>query len=224
MAAPTAEATREQPAVRTTPPWTRQRVGLIVVAVVAIVGLIVSWRYIGMGVTPLFTGIGNIFRFLGQTVPPSFTDFPHTLDEALITVCMAIVGTALAAVLGVIVGFLAARNTTPHPAARWLARGFIVLCRSIPDLVFAIIFVEALGVGILPGVLALGFHSVGMLGKLYAEAIEQVPPQPREAVSAAFFISDLRSASCARGSPSISALSGTTISSLPTCRSASART
>ena len=184
MAAPTAEATREQPAVRTTPPWTRQRVGLIVVAVVAIVGLIVSWRYIGMGVTPLFTGIGNIFRFLGQTVPPSFTDFPHTLDEALITVCMAIVGTALAAVLGVIVGFLAARNTTPHPAARWLARGFIVLCRSIPDLVFAIIFVEALGVGVLPGVLALGFHSIGMLGKLYAEAIEQVPTQPREAVTA----------------------------------------
>jgi phosphonate transport system permease protein len=185
MAAPTAEATRrQQPAGRTTPPWTRQRVGLIVVAVVAIVGLVASWRYIGMGVTPLFTGIGNIFRFLGQTVPPSFTNFPHTLDEALITVCMAIVGTALSAVLGVIVGFLAARNTTPHPAVRWAARGFIVLCRSIPDLVFAIIFVEALGVGVLPGVLALGFHSIGMLGKLYAEAIEQVPTQPREAVTA----------------------------------------
>jgi phosphonate transport system permease protein len=184
MATPTAEATRQQPAVRTTPPWNRQRVGLIVVVVVAIGGLIAGWRYIGMGVTPLFTGIGNIFRFVGQTVPPSFTNFPHTLDEALITVCMAIVGTALAVVLGVIVGFLAARNTTPHPAVRWLARGLIVLCRSIPDLVFAIIFVEALGVGVLPGVLALGFHSIGMLGKLYAEAIEQVPTQPREAVTA----------------------------------------
>jgi phosphonate transport system permease protein len=97
---------------------------------------------------------------------------------------MAIVGTAMSAVLGVIVGFLAARNTTPHPAVRWVARGIIVLCRSIPDLVFAIIFVEALGVGVLPGVLALGFHSVGMLGKLFAEAIEQVPEQPREAVTA----------------------------------------
>jgi phosphonate transport system permease protein len=184
MATPTAEDTRQRPAVRTTPPWTRQRVGLMAVVVVAIGGLIAAWRYIGMGVTPLFTGIGNIFRFLGQTVPPSFTNFPHTLDEALITVCMAIVGTALAAVLGLIVGFLAARNTTPHPAVRWLARGLIVGCRSIPDLVFAIIFVEALGVGVLPGVLALGFHSIGMLGKLYAEAIEQVPTQQREAVTA----------------------------------------
>jgi phosphonate transport system permease protein len=185
MATPTAEATRQQqPPARTAPPWNRQRVGLIAVVVVAIGGLVASWRYIGMGVLPLFTGIGNIFRFLGQTVPPSFTAFPHSLNQALITVCMAIVGTALSAVLGLIVGFLAARNTTPHPAIRWVARGIIVLCRSIPDLVFAIIFVEALGVGILPGVLALGFHSVGMLGKLYAEAIEQVPEQPREAVAA----------------------------------------
>jgi phosphonate transport system permease protein len=184
MSAPTAEATRRQAPVRTAPPWTRQRYSLIALVVITIAGLVAGWRYIGMGVLPLFTGIGNIFRFLGQTVPPNFSDFPHTLNQALITVCMAIVGTALSAVLGVIVGFLAARNTTPHPAVRWVARGIIVLCRSIPDLVFAIIFVEALGVGVLPGVLALGFHSVGMLGKLFAEAIEQVPEQPREAVTA----------------------------------------
>jgi phosphonate transport system permease protein len=184
MATPTVEAPRREASTRTAPPWSRQRVGLIALVVVAIAGFVAGWRYIGMGVSPLFTGIGNIFRFLGQTVPPSFTDFPHTLNQALITVCMAILGTAISAVLGLIVGFLAARNTTPHPALRWVARGIIVACRSIPDLVFAIIFVEALGVGILPGVLALGIHSVGMLGKLYAEAIEQVPTQPREAVTA----------------------------------------
>jgi phosphonate transport system permease protein len=183
MTVPTLHGT-EAPLRRTSPPWTRQRYFLVALAVVSVVALVVSWRYTGMGVLPLFTGIGHIFTFLGHCVPPDFYDFPHTLDEALITVCMAVVGTALAAVLGLIVGFLAARNTTPHPAVRWLARGFIVLCRSIPDLVFAIIFVQALGVGILPGVLALGFHSVGMLGKLYAEAIEQVPPQPRAAVTA----------------------------------------
>jgi phosphonate transport system permease protein len=184
MAAPTTEATRRYAPVRTAPPWTRQGYSVIALVVVTIAGLVAGWRYIGMGVLPLFTGLGNIFRFLGQTVPPQFSDFPHTLNQALITVCMAIIGTALSAVLGVIVGFLAARNTTPHPAVRWVARGIIVLCRSIPDLVFAIILVEALGVGVLPGVLALGFHSVGMLGKLFAEAIEQVPEQPREAVTA----------------------------------------
>ncbi|HEX3517142.1 MAG TPA: phosphonate ABC transporter, permease protein PhnE [Trebonia sp.] len=184
MATPTAEITRPPVPPRTAPPWTRQGIGLIALVMVTIAGLVASWRYIGMGVLPLITGIGNIFKFVGSTLPPDFYDFPHTLDQALITVCMAVAGTALAAVLGLIVGFLAARNTTPHPAVRWVARGLIVLCRSIPDLVFAIIFVEAIGVGVLPGVLALGFHSIGMLGKLYAEAIEQVPQQPREAVAA----------------------------------------
>jgi phosphonate transport system permease protein len=169
---------------RTLPPWTWQRTGLAVLAVAAAAGLVAGWHEIGMGVLPLFTGIGNIFRFLGQTVPPDFSGFGHVVNEALVTACMAVVGTALAAVLAFFVGFTAARNTTVHPAARWLARGLIVLCRSVPDLIFAIIFVEAIGIGILPGVLALGFHSVGMLGKLYAEAIEQVPEEPRQAVTA----------------------------------------
>ena len=63
-----------------------------------------------------------------------------------------------------------------------MGRAIIVACRSVPDLVFAIIFVEAIGVGVLPGLLALACHSVGMLGKLYAESIEQVAPGPPEAI------------------------------------------
>jgi phosphonate transport system permease protein len=169
---------------RTSPPWNRQRVGLSVLAGTAVILFVAGWREIGMGILPLFTGIGNIFRFLAQTVPPQFTDFGHIVNLALVTVCMAVVGTALAVVLALPVGFMAARNTTVHPAVRWLARGLIVVCRSVPDLVFAIVFVEAIGIGVLPGVLALGFHSVGMLGKLYAESIEQVPTEPREAVTA----------------------------------------
>ncbi len=169
---------------RVTPPWTRQRIGLSALAGAALILVIVCWREIGMGVLPLFTGVGNIFRFLRKCVPPEFVGFGHTVDLALVTACMAVVGTALAAILAIPVGFMAARNTTVHPIARWIARSLIVVCRSVPDLVFAIVFVEAIGIGVLPGVLALGFHSVGMLGKLYAEQIEQVPREPREAVTA----------------------------------------
>jgi phosphonate transport system permease protein len=172
------------PPARITPPWTRQRIGLLVLAGTAVVLVVLGWREIGMGVLPLFTGIGNIFRFLAKCVPPQFAGFGHTVNLAIVTVCMAVVGTALASVLAIPVGFMAARNTTVHPAARWVARALIVVCRSVPDLVFAIVFVEAIGIGVLPGVLALGFHSVGMLGKLYAEAIEQVPEEPRQAVTA----------------------------------------
>jgi phosphonate transport system permease protein len=156
-------------------------------ATLATFGLLVaSWHEIGMGVLPLFTGLGNIFAFVGRTLPPQFSGFAsagHTISLSLQTVCMAVLGTVVAFVISVPIGFLAARNTTPHPAIRWLARGLITVCRSVPDLVFAIVFVEALGIGILPGILALGVHSVGMLGKLFAESIEQVPPAPSEAVA-----------------------------------------
>lgn len=177
-------AGRARTSARITPPWTRQRIGLGALAGIAVVLFVLSWREIGMGIVPLFTGIGHIVRFLRSTVPPQFRGFGHTIDLALVTACMAVVGTALAAILAIPVGFMAARNTTVHPAARWVARALIVVCRSVPDLVFAIVFVEAIGIGVLPGVLALGFHSVGMLGKLFAESIEQVPREPREAVTA----------------------------------------
>ena len=160
---------------------------LLALVLVTAACLVAAWHEVGMGIVPLVTGIGNIFGFLAKAVPPQFTGFAgfhHTASLALQTVAIAVVGTAIAVVLSIPVGFCAARNTTPHPAARWAARAVITMCRSIPDLIFAIIFVEALGLGGLPGALALGVHSVGMLGKLFAETIEQVGPQPREAVAA----------------------------------------
>ncbi|MBO0692068.1 MAG: phosphonate ABC transporter, permease protein PhnE [Acidimicrobiaceae bacterium] len=168
------------------PPWTRARVVLIGSMVLGAFLLVLAWREIGMGVFPLFGGLGKIFSFIGRTLPPQYTgyaSFGHTVSVSLQTVSMAVLGTVIAAALSVPVGFCAARNTTPHPAVRWLARGVITACRAVPDLVFAIVFVEALGIGVLPGVLALGVHSVGMLGKLFAEGIEQIEPRPREAVA-----------------------------------------
>ena len=168
------------------PPWTRRRVGAFIGTLVIAVFFAVSWHEIGLGISPLVSGLGNIFRFIGRTLPPQFTGFAgfrSTISLAWETVCIAFLGTVLAIIISVPLAFLAARNTTPHPVLRWLARGVITLCRSIPDVIFAIVFVESLGIGILPGVLALGFHSVGMLGKLFAETIEQAPPAPGEAVA-----------------------------------------
>jgi phosphonate transport system permease protein len=167
---------------RVTPPWTRQRTGFVVLIAVWLAVFVVSWRGIDMTFLTLFTGVGHIVHFLAQNVPPQFVDLGHAVNEAVITLGIAVLGTVLAFVIAVPVGFMAARNTTVHPAVRWVARSIIVACRSVPDLIFAIIFVEAIGVGVLPGILALGLHSVGMLGKLYAESIEQTPPGPPEAV------------------------------------------
>ena len=98
------------------------------------------------------------------------------------TLLMAVLGTVLAAIASVPLAFMAARNTTPHPAVYAVARAFITFCRAMPDLLFAVLFVRALGIGVLPGILALALHSIGMLGKLFADAIEQTDAGPREAV------------------------------------------
>src|SRR5690606_4894168 len=83
------------------------------------------------------------------------------------------------------IALLAASSTTP---GRWTgpaARGFIVVMRAIPDLVLAIIFFRIFGLGAVPGILAMGLHSIGMIGKLYADAIEELDGGPAEALRAA---------------------------------------
>lgn len=167
---------------RVRPPWTGQRVGFAILIVVWLGVFIASWRGIDMTFFTLFTGFGHIGHFVAQNFPPQFVSLGHAVNEAVITLGIAVLGTLFAFILSVPVGLMAARNTTVHPAVRWVARAIIVACRSVPDLIFAIIFVEAIGVGVLPGILALSVHSVGMLGKLYAETIEQIPPGPPEAV------------------------------------------
>jgi phosphonate transport system permease protein len=103
------------------------------------------------------------------------------------TVMMSLGGTAIAVFFSFILGFLAARPSTPHPVVYAAARGLLNLLRATPELIMGIIFLVAVGVAlppILPGVLALGFHSVGMIGKFFAEAIEHSDVAPIEAVRA----------------------------------------
>ena len=84
-------------------------------------------------------------------------------------------------ILALPLAILAARNTTPAKPAYAIARGVIAICRSVPDLVWALIFVTAVGLGPFAGALALTIHSVGMLGRLLAEVIEDMDTGPMEA-------------------------------------------
>jgi phosphonate transport system permease protein len=76
-------------------------------------------------------------------------------------------------------------NTAPHALVQQAARLLLSFLRSVPEIIMGILFVAAVGFGALPGVLALGLHSVGMVGKFYAEAIEHSDPRPAEAARAA---------------------------------------
>ena len=85
---------------------------------------------------------------------------------------MSIAGTSIAVFFSLLLCFFAARNTSPSPALYVVATAVLNVTRAVPELILGMILVAAVGFGALPGTLALGLHSVGMLGKFYAEAIE----------------------------------------------------
>ncbi|WP_051063462.1 phosphonate ABC transporter, permease protein PhnE [Ilumatobacter nonamiensis] len=170
------------PTPRLRPPLTRQRVLLRLVVVGFLAATVWGWWYIDMSFTAIFSGLGDMWNLLGRMFPPDFEDLDRAIELTFETLWMAVIGTAMAIVLSVPLAFGAARNTTPHPAVMAVCRGVIVATRAIPDLIFAAIFVRAVGIGVLPGILALGLHSIGMVGKLFADAIEQIDERPRDAV------------------------------------------
>ena len=98
------------------------------------------------------------------------------------TILISYVGTLSGAVLGFALNFLAAENTSPAPWPRFVVKRFMEFCRTVPDIVFALIFVIAFGLGPMAGVLAITIHSVGALGKQYMEMVENIDMKPVEGV------------------------------------------
>jgi phosphonate transport system permease protein len=131
----------------------------------------------------LVTGMRGIADILSRAWPPDIGGLGKTLWPALETVDIAVFGTTVGVVIALPLAVLAARNTTPARPLYALARGLIALARAVPDLVWALIFVTAVGLGPFPGALAISVHSVGMLGRLFAEVIEDMDMGPVEALT-----------------------------------------
>ncbi|MDQ8726530.1 phosphonate ABC transporter, permease protein PhnE [Bradyrhizobium sp. LHD-71] len=100
------------------------------------------------------------------------------------TILIAYVGTLTGAIFGFCLCFLASANLVKSRAIVFTARRTLEFCRTVPEIVFALIFVLAYGLGPLPGVLALTIHTTGALGKLFAEVVENIDPKPVEGVAA----------------------------------------
>ncbi|MFA6283832.1 MAG: phosphonate ABC transporter, permease protein PhnE [Desulfurivibrionaceae bacterium] len=133
----------------------------------------------------LYEGIPSIVSLMAEGFPPDFSAAQTWLKPLFDTLAMSIAGTAIAVFFSLPLGLLAARNTTPHPLVYQIARAILNGLRSVPELILGILFVAAVGFGALPGVLALGLHSIGMVGKFISEAIEHVAEEPLEATRSA---------------------------------------
>ncbi|MBI2561163.1 MAG: phosphonate ABC transporter, permease protein PhnE [candidate division NC10 bacterium] len=131
----------------------------------------------------LLRGLPWMADFLRRMVPPDLSVLRSALTGALQTFQIAVVGTTVAALLALPLGFLSARNVVP-PSAFYPARALLNLFRSIDTMVYALFFVAAVGLGPFPGILAVVTYTVMTLAKLYSEAIEGIEPGPVEAISA----------------------------------------
>ena len=142
-----------------------------------------SWRGAEMRPLDLLRDSGNMVVFLKDFFPPDFHDWRYYVEEMAITVQIAVWGTALAIFCAVPFGLLCAANIAPWWVTQPVRR-LMDVCRSINEMVFAMLFVVAVGLGPFAGALALWVHTTGTLAKLFSEAVEAIDPQPVEGIRA----------------------------------------
>jgi phosphonate transport system permease protein len=156
----------------------------LVWAVAAVAVLWFTAAQIGLNPAALARGIPFMADFISRMFPPDLSHLWLLGDATIETVQIAVWGTLIAIVLSIPLALLGARNTTPHPLVFHATRLFLNALRAINELVFALIFVAAVGLGPFAGVLAIALHATGMLAKFCAEEIEGVDRGPVEAMQA----------------------------------------
>ncbi|MBO4240700.1 phosphonate ABC transporter, permease protein PhnE [Pseudonocardia alni] len=172
------------------PPRRRDPRTLAVAATVVVVLLVVhviAWRTTEMSFATLLGGADGMAEFLTEAVPPdlSWAVLGPSLQGALVTLWIGLLGTTLSIPFALVLALAAARGTAPGPVTYQVARGLLSFLRAVPDVVFALVFVTAVGLGPFPGVLALVLHNIGVMGKLWAETVEDADPGPPTALRSA---------------------------------------
>ncbi|MEJ0011756.1 MAG: phosphonate ABC transporter, permease protein PhnE [Bauldia sp.] len=168
-------------------------VGIILITIVL---LFLSANAADIRPATFFAKIGNFGNYILRITPHItienffgdirdwYWDFRKWTVLLLQTLLIAYLGTLLGFLGAFCLCFIASANLTQHSAARFVARRFLEFCRTVPDIVFALIFVIAFGLGPMAGVLALAIHTMGALGKLFAEVIENIDMKPVDGIRA----------------------------------------
>jgi phosphonate transport system permease protein len=172
------------PAVPKPPARSLKRTMFQLAGLLAFAGLM-AWAWQGAEMRPveLFANAGNSMIFLKDFTRPDFHDWRFYIGEMMVTVQIALWGTFLAVLAAIPLGLMAAENISPW-WVRQPTRRFLDCCRAINEMVFALMFVVAVGLGPFAGVMALFVHTSGILGKLFSEVVEAIDPRPVEGIRA----------------------------------------
>tara|TARA_B100001027_G_C16230071_1_gene314136 strand:- start:138 stop:965 length:828 start_codon:yes stop_codon:yes gene_type:complete len=152
--------------------------------IILLLSLVLISEDLEINYVELFTNSSGYFAdILGRMLPPDFSNFSKLMVAMLETIEIAFLGTFLAIVLSIPIGLFSARNLAPNFIVFQIARIITIFFRAIPEFIIAMILVIAIGFGAIPGVLALGLHTMGFLAKFYAEDIEHINKGPVEALT-----------------------------------------
>jgi phosphonate transport system permease protein len=158
--------------------------GALSVLVIVALFLFHSAANVGLSPTQFVAGLPHIGRILGEMFPPDLERI-HRVSTALVeTFQMALVGTVLGIIFSFFLAVLASRTHSPFAPIYFTARSFVSLFRTVPDLVWALLFVVAVGLGPFAGTLAIMIDTIGFCGRFFAEAMEEAEHGPQEALQA----------------------------------------
>lgn len=165
--------------------------GVVLIVCIIVAGFVSEVRPLTFieNVSRFFSYLGRIFTLeSGASVFTDPGEWFWGLNKWLVllwqTIVIAYVGTLLGALAGFTLCFLAAANLVSNPWIRLTTKRFLEFCRTVPELVFALIFVASFGLGPLAGVLAIAIHTTGALGKMFSEVVENIDMKPAEGVTA----------------------------------------
>ncbi|HEY0202211.1 MAG TPA: phosphonate ABC transporter, permease protein PhnE [Burkholderiaceae bacterium] len=174
----------------------RRRTALLMLAALAVLAAVAGHvAQVQPGL--LVAQIGGFMSYIHRILPTLSAAHPvHDVAEwywglgrwlvlLLQTILIAYLGTLFGSLGAFVLSFLAAANLTPAPAVRFISRRLLEFCRTVPDMVFALLFVIAFGIGPMAGVFALAIHTTGALGKLFSEVVENIDMKPVDGILSA---------------------------------------
>jgi phosphonate transport system permease protein len=162
-----------------------RRAGKVVAVVVVLVAITIwSGVAVGVDVGALVHNAQNASNTIAQLFQPDYSFFPQTLSALLETIQMAVIGTAAGVAVALPLSFLASRATNPNGPVLGVVRFVMNVVRSVPDLLYASIFVTVVGTGALSGILALFLFNLGIMVKLISETLDGLDRGGQEAALA----------------------------------------
>ena len=180
----------------------KKRLWNSLLTIIILVGVILSSKIIDINSSRLLDGVPRLGDYISQILPsldrPSllfdsktegsiaywYFNLPKYLKLLFETFNMALLATLIGSSIALLLSFLAAKNTAPNSFIYFTTRRVLEFFRGVPEIIFAILFVWALGIGPIAGIIAMTLHTTGSLGKLFSEVHENSDIRPREALKA----------------------------------------